>query len=403
MGKRLVITGMGAVTPVGIGVENYWQALLSGSCGIADMRRISPEGLPVTRSAEVKDFDAKALLGTRLATDLDVFMQYAYAAGLEAFASFGPVGEPSRVGLVMGTALHGIGLTEAMQHEVEQKGMRKVGPRFISQIMGNMTAAHFAIQHGIKGPSFTVSTACSSGGDAISLAAMLLESGAADAMLVLAGEAAECALSVLSLSKAGALSKTGRSLPFDRERDGFVIGEGGGALLLETEEHARARNARIYGTLLGWANNNDAFHPVSPSPDGAGAAACMRLALDKAGIGPEEIGYINAHGTATEKGDLAECAAIHAVFGSRPVPVSSTKGATGHMMGAGGVTELIACVKALETGLLPHTVGLTTPGEEFDLNLIQGAPLERPIRAAMSNALGFGGQNSSIIVGKYEE
>ncbi len=399
--KKIVITGMGAVTPVGIGVENYWQALLEGRCGIGEMARIPAEGLPVTHSAEVKDFDAKALLGSRLAAELDVYARYAYAAAEEAFASFGPVERPERVGLVMGTALHGIALTGATQHEMEEKGMRRVGPRFISQVMGNMTAANFAIQHGLKGPSFTVSTACSSGGDAISLAAMLLESGAADAMLVMAGEAAECALSVLSLSRAGALSKSGHSRPFDKARDGFVMGEGGGALLLETAEHAAARGARVCGALLGWGNNHDAYHQVSPEPNGAGAAACMGLALGKAGLTPEQIGYVNAHGTATEKGDIAESAAIRAVFGARPVPVSSTKGATGHMMGAGGVTEVIACVKAVETGLLPPTAGLTEPDESLGLSFVWGKPLECPIETAMSNALGFGGQNSSIIVGKF--
>lgn len=401
MSRNIVITGMGAVTPIGIGVDNYWNALLAGLCGIDEMQRISAEGLPVTRSAEVKDFNAKALLGSRLSTDLDVFMQYAYAAAEEAFASYGEVTDPARVGIVMGTALHGLGLTADTQHEAETRGLRKVGPRFISQIMGNMTAANFAIAHGLKGPSFTVSTACSSGGDAVTLAAMLIESGAADAMLVMAGEAAECAISVMSLYKAGALSKTGRSLPFDKERDGFVIGEGGGAILLETEEHAAARSARVYARLLGWGNNNDAFHQVSPSPDGSGAEECMRVALAKAGLSPDAIGYINAHGTATEKGDLAENAAIRAVFGDIPVPVSSTKGATGHMMGAGGITETIACVKAVETGLLPHTVGLTEPGEEFTISLIRTQPLERKISAAMTNALGFGGQNSCLIVGKF--
>lgn len=403
MAKKIVITGLGAVTPLGNTVPATWEALLRGDCGIREIEKIPTEGLPVTRAGEVRDFDAKALLGTRLAADLEPYMQYAYAAAREALADSGLAVEPERTGILMATALHGTAAVAQAQSEAERRGLRHVSPKLTSKIMGNIAAAHFAIENKIKGPSFTVSTACSSGGDAITLASLLLEGGLADAMVVMAGEAAECLLTLCSLTRAGALSKTGRSLPFDKERDGFVMGEGGGALILETEEHALARKAHIYAALLGCANNNDAFHTVSPEPDGAGAAACMRLALEKAGIGPEEIGYINAHGTATEKGDIAECAAIHAVFGSRPVPVSSTKGATGHMMGAGGVTEVIACVKAVETGLLPHTVGLTTPGEEFDLNLIQAKPLERPIRAAMSNALGFGGQNSSIIVGKYEE
>ena len=399
--KKIVITGMGAVTPVGVGVENYWQGLLEGRCGIGPITRFSTEGLPVQNAGEVRGFDAKALLGPRLAADLEPYMQYAYAAAEEALRDSGLVPEPERTGVVMATALHGTAAAAEAQAAAEKRGPRHVSPRLTAKLMGNIAAASFAIEHSLRGPSFTVSTACSSGGDAVTLAALLLESGAADAMVVMAGEAAECLLTVASLAKAGALSKTGRSLPFDKERDGFVMGEGGGALILETEEHARARSARVRAALLGCANNNDAYHTVTPEPDGAGAAACMRLALAKAGLKPEEIGYVNAHGTATEKGDLAECAALHAVFGERPVPVSSTKGATGHMMGAGGVTELIACVKAVETGLLPPTVGLTEPGEGLDLALIREKTLQAPLRAAMSNALGFGGQNSSIIVGKF--
>ena len=407
MNRKIVITGMGAVTPIGIGTDAYWQALLDGKCGIEEMTKTPLEGLPVKYAAEVKNFRPRDYLNSRLAADLDDFMQYAYVSAEEALRGSGLMdenglhAEPSRVGVVMGTALHGISHIAAVQKEVDEHGEKRVSPRFMTKIMGNIAAAQLAISHGLRGPSLTVSTACSSGGDAIFTACLLLESGMADVMVVMAGEAAECLLSVQSLCKVGALSKTGRSRPFDAERDGFVIGEGGGALILETEEHALARGAKIRARLLGCANNNDAFHPVSPEPDGAGAAECMRLALERAGLAPESIGYINAHGTATLKGDEAENAAIHSVFGSRRVPVSSTKGATGHMMGAGGVTEVIACVKAIETGLLPPNTGFTALGEGLDLNIVARTPEKRDITAAMSNALGFGGQNSSIIVGKY--
>ena len=402
MNKKIVITGMGAVTPIGVGVGNYWEALLRGDNGIAEVRRVDPDTLPVPYAGEVKDFRPKDYLSSRLAADLDTFQQFAYIAAEEALKDSGMETESGRVGIVMGSALNGIALTGETQKAADELGDKQIGPRLMSKVMGNMAAALFAISHGINGPSLSVSTACSSGGDAIVTASMLLECGAADAMIVMAGEAPECALASHSLFKAGAMSKTGSSRPFDKSRDGFVMGEGGGALVLETEEHALSRGARIYAELMGCGNNNDAFHPVSPAPGGEGAVRCMRMALEKAGLTPWDIGYVNAHGTATIKGDEAENAAINTVFGSYPVPVSSTKGATGHMMGAGGVTEVIACVKAIQTGLLPPTINFDELPEDFSLNIVANKPMKSRVRAAMSNAFGFGGQNSSIIVGKYE-
>lgn len=400
MNKKIVISGMGAVTPIGIGVENYWQALLDKKCGIAEITKTPLENLPVKYAAEVKDFNPRDYLNIRMAADLDEFMQYAYVSAEEALRDSGLEIDPLRTGIVMGTALHGITLTGNTQKEVDEHGEKKISPRFLSKIMGNIAASQFAINHSVKGPSLTVSTACSSGGDAISTACMLLELGAADAMIVMAGEAAECTLAVHSLYKAGALSKSGSSRPFDKARDGFVIGEGGGALILETEESAVKRGAKIYARVLGYGNNNDAFHPVSPEPNGEGAAECMRIALKKAGISPESIGYVNAHGTATAKGDEAEDMAIRAVFGDYRVPVSSTKGATGHMMGAGGITEVIACVKAIENQIIPPNINFEEADDSFTLN-ISAEARKAKISAAMSNALGFGGQNSSIIVGEY--
>ena len=268
--------------------------------------------------------------------------------------------------------------------------------------MGNIAASHLSIQYGIKGPSLTVTTACSSGGDAITVASMLLKAGMADAIVVMAGESAINPVLIQSLAMSGALSRTGMSRPFDQKRDGFIIGEGGGALILETEEHALKRGATIYAELLGCANNTDAFNPVAPDPDGIGAAECMRLALQQANLKPEDIGYINAHGTATVKGDIAECFAIRTVFDSYDVPVSSTKGATGHLMGAGGITECIACIKALETGILPPTINCDEIDPECNVQIIAEKPIQKNITTAMSNALGFGGQNSRIIVGKYQ-
>ncbi len=402
MKKRIVITGMGAVTPVGIGTDHFWQGLLSGKCGIDEITRIDVSDLPVKTAGEVKGFRPRSYLPVRLATDLDTFMQFAYVAAEEAIRESGMETASPRVGIVMGTALAGLTLIGKSQEEQTASG-KSVGPRFISMIMGNIAAAHLAISYKMQGPSMTVSTACSSGGDAITLAYTLLVAGAADAMVVMAGESTISPLFIQSLSKAGALSKSGNSRPFDKNRDGFVIGEGGGALILETEEHALKRGATIKAELLGCANNTDAYHPVSPEPNGNGAAGCMRQALEVAGIEPRAIDYVNAHGTATIKGDYAETLALKTVFGDYAVPVSSTKGATGHMMGAGGITEVIACIKSIETGIIAPNINYSEKDEGCDLNLIVNEPANIKVDVAMSNALGFGGQNSSIIVGRYSK
>lgn len=399
MKERLVVTGMGAVTPIGIGVPAYWNGIVAGKCGIDTLSRIDLNKVSVKKGAEVKGFDPNDHLPIRLVTDLDLFMQYAYVSAEEALADSGLEIEPERTGIVMGSALSGLTLIGDTQEAMATEG-KHVSPRFLSQVMGNIAASQFSISHNIQGPSMTVSTACSSGGDAICLAAMLLEIGAADAMVVMAGESAISKLFINSLYKAGALSKTGESRPFDKNRNGFVIGEGGGALILETESHARKRNADIKAILLGYANNTDAYHVVSPEPEGSGTCKCMELALRKAGIEPAAVGYINAHGTATVLGDQAESKGIRRVFGDSDVFVSSTKGMTGHMMAAGGITEVIACIKAIETGILPPNINLDDPDPECDLNLVRKSTPKQRIDIAMSNAFGFGGQNSCVIIGR---
>ena len=269
-------------------------------------------------------------------------------------------------------------------------------------------AANIAIDYNIQGPSFTVSTACSSGGDAINTAIMCMQTGKADVMLAVGAESVLCPLVIYSLANAKALSRRNddpktASRPFDVTRDGFVIGEGGGALVLETEEHALKRGAKIYGVIEGCGNTCDAHHVTAPHPEGRGAIACMKQALAEAGLSPDDIGYINAHGTATNKGDAVETGAIKSVFTGKLPFVSSTKGATGHMMGAGGITEAIACIKAIETGTLPPTINLHEVDPECDgIDFVPNTAKEAKIDHAMSNAFGFGGQNSSIIVGRYE-
>jgi len=390
---------MGAVTPVGISVDKYWEGLCSGKSAIDDIQGIDISALSVKKAGQIKDFNPRDYLSMKLVQDLEPYMQYAYVAALEAVAQSGIDTQSSRVGIVMGSALSGlcvIGETNA-QLAVEGKA---AGPKFLTKAMGNITAAQFSINHGIKGPSITVSTACSSGADAVKIASMLIQSGEADAMIVMAGEAAICTPLIQSLTKTGALSKTGDSRPFDIERNGFVLGEGGGALVLESEEHAVRRNAKPLADLLACANNTDAFNPVSPDPSGDGAAECMRIALENAGISYTQIDYLNAHGTATKMGDIAETNAIKQIFGDYPIKVSSTKGITGHLMGAGGITELIACIKAIETGTIPPNTGLSTPDPDCDLNISPVRLDDQEIHIAMSNALGFGGQNSCIIVGR---
>ena len=396
--KEIVITGMGAVTPLGVGAETYWNALVRGESGIGEITKLDTAALPIHRAGEVREFNPKDYLPTRLVMDLEPYAQYAYISAEEAIRQSGLDTRSPRVGVVMASALSGVGVI-GETHAAYAGAGKAAGPKFLTKAMGNICAAQLAIAYGITGPSLTVSTACSSGGDGVTIASLLLRSGAADAVVVLAGEAAICPTLIQSLCKVKALSPTGESRPFDAARNGFVLGEGGGAVVLETAESAEARGANILAKLLGCANNTDAFNPVSPEPEGAGAAACMRLALADAGIAPEGIGYINAHGTATPMGDIAEAAAIHSVFGDYAVPVSSTKGATGHLMGAGGLTELIACAQAVRTGTLPPNLGLAEQDERCGLNLVSEGKQARAVAAAMSNAMGFGGQNSSIIVG----
>ncbi len=406
--KKIVITGMGAVTPIGIGVKAYWKNLIAGKCGIRRITRFSTEGFPVKVAAEVADFDPAAHMPKRLARDAALFSQFAYAAAEEALEQSGLdcEAETSRIGIAMGTAMSGIVSTAETQEQMTATGKTKVSPRFVPKILGNIAAAQIAIEKHLNGPCFTVSTACSSGADAIKLGNMILQSSEADAVIAVGAESSICPLVTSSLSMARALSRAedpeAASRPFDVNRDGFVMGEGGGALVLETEEHALARGAKIYGVLLAATNNTDGYHVTSPAPDGHGAIACMRAALEKAGLKPEDIGYINAHGTSTPMGDVIELSAIRSVFGDSRPSVSSTKGATGHMMGAGGITEVIACLMACREGLLPHTLNVTELDPDCEgVDVIVGAPRKASIKAAMSNAFGFGGQNSSVIVAAY--
>ncbi len=436
MKKKIVITGMGAVTPIGSGVDEYWNNLIAGACGIDRIRQFDADDLAVQIAAEVHSFDLQRYMPKKMIHETDAFTQYAYVAAAEALAMAGVSdrvagpdlpADPDRMGIVMGTAMAGVATTAATQEILTNAVHKNVGPRFVPRILGNIAAAQIAIAHGITGHSVTLSTACASGGDAVSAAAMLLQADEADAVLAVGAESILCPLVIYSLANAHTLSRVNDDpqhscRPFDAERSGFVIGEGGGALVLETEENALARGATIYAELAGWANNNDAYHVIKPNPDGISSIKCMKKALKQAGLSPQDIDYINAHGTGTKLGDEAELNALGQLFGGksesgqssetqevlegstggaagiRPA-ISSTKGATGHMMGAGGITESIACIQAIREGIVPPTLNLEQCDSQLDL--VCGESRRMPVDTAMTNAFGFGGQNSSLIFRRY--
>lgn len=408
MYKRLVITGMGAVTPIGTGVDKYWNSLINGVCGIERITRFDVSSFPVQIAAEVKDFEPASCISPKLIREMDVFQQYAFAAADEALTQSGfPVEAlDSRIGVVMGTAMNGVATTSDIQDQLSTGKTKKVSPRFIPKIMGNLAPAQFTIAKGIHGPSYTLNTSCSSGGDALSMAATIIMSGQADAMVVMGGESSICEVVLGSLAQARVLSKSNEQpehaiRPFDADRDGFALGEGGGALVIESLESAVARGAEIYAEVAGFANTSDGYHVMAPDPTGAGVIKCMQLAMEMACLKPSDIGYVNANGTSTVLGDAMETHALKEVFGDAVPPVSSTKGATGHIMGAGGITEIIACIQAIRTGMLPPTLGLSNPDPECDLDYIPGKARRADIDVAMSNSFGFGGQNSSVIIKRY--
>lgn len=424
--KKIVITGMGAVTPIGSGVEEYWDNLIAGACGIDKIRQFDAADLAVRIAAEVHSFDLQKYMPKKMIHETDAFTQYAYVAAAEALAmagkkdgdrsgenarmsgdldgsaGIGLPADPDQMGIVMGTAMAGVATTAATQEILTNAVHKNVGPRFVPRILGNIAAAQIAIAHGITGHSVTLSTACASGGDAVSAAAMLLQADEADAILAVGAESILCPLVIYSLANAHTLSRMNDDpqhscRPFDAHRSGFVIGEGGGALVLETEENALARGATIYAELAGWANNNEAYHVIKPNPDGVSSIKCMRKALFRAGLSPQDIDYINAHGTGTKLGDEAELNALGQLFEGSAI--SSTKGATGHMMGAGGITEAIACIQAIREGIVPPTLNLEDC--DSDLDLVRGESRTMTVDAAMTNAFGFGGQNSSLIFRRY--
>lgn len=402
------MTGIGPVTPIGTGLEDFWQGLMEGRSGAGPLVGFDTSAYPTKIAAQVNDFDIDRFLDARSARRLDRFSQLAFAAATLALehAKLNPSDvDPARVGIVIGTGIGGIALYEAEHRKLLERGPRAVSPALIAMMIPNAASGALAIELGFTGPNDCTVTACASSGHAIARAMDLLRSGSVDIVLAGGAEACISPLSLASFCQSRALTTRNddperASRPFDLDRDGFLFGEGATVLVLEGKDVAEGRGARSYAEILGFGLSSDAYHVVAPHPDGLGAAAAMHAALAHSGVAPGDIGYINAHGTSTPLGDAAEVKAIHKVFGSSPPPTSSTKSMTGHMLGAAGATEAGAVALALSRGMLPPTTNYETPDPECDIDVVPNEP--RPLRfdVGMSNSFGFGGQNSSIVLAR---
>ena len=407
---RVVITGAGAVTPVGIGVEATWQSILQGVSGASTITAFDPEGYDTRFACEVKDFEPADFMDRRIAKHTDRFAQFALAsarmaitdAGLEITDALAPA-----VGVVIGSGIGGMATLEKQHGILMEKGPNRVSPYMIPMMISDMAAGLVSIELGARGPNMAVVTACASSGNAIGEAAAMIRRGDATVMVTGGAEATITQLSVAAFASMKALSSRNddpahASRPFDKTRDGFVMGEGSAILILEDYEFARARGAKIYGEILGYGATGDAHHITSPDPEGRGAMSAMERALRQAGLSPDALSYINAHGTSTDANDRTETAAMKQVFGDAAyrIPISSTKSMTGHMLGAAGAVELLFCLLAMRDGVIPATINYTEPDPDCDLDYVPNTPRQLPVRYAMSNSFGFGGHNASLIVGK---
>lgn len=410
MSRRVVVTGMGAITPIGNSTEAFWRSVTEGTIGIGGITHFDATEYKCRIAAEVKDFVAKEHMDFKAAKRMELFSQYAVAAAKEAIEDSGLEMEKEDPYMVGTSISSGVGSLQAMEREhsrLVEKGPGRVGPLFVPMMISNMAAGNVSIQYGLKGKSINVVTACASGTNAIGEAYRTIQYGDADVMVAGGTEAAITPIGIAGFTSLTALSTetdpTKASLPFDKNRSGFVMGEGAGIVVLEELEHAKARGAKIYAEVAGYGCSSDAYHITSPAEDGAGAARAMSAAISDAGADPREITYINAHGTGTHHNDLFETRAIKLVFGghAKSIKINSTKSMIGHLLGAAGAVEFITCVKEIEEGFVHATVGYTTPDEELDLDYCREA-VKTDITYALSNSLGFGGHNASILVKKYE-
>lgn len=411
MERRVVVTGMGAITPIGNNVEEFFNGLIEGKCGIDNITLFDTEKFKVKLAAEVKEYNPEEHFDRRSAKRLDRFSQFAMIAAREAIKDSGITKENTdmeRIGIVVSSGIGGLGTIEEQNINLNQKGPDRVSPMYIPMAICNMATGNIAIDLGIRGESECIVTACASGTHSIGEALRLIRHGYQDAMLCGGCEASITPSGIAGFTTIKALNttddKTRASIPFDKERSGFVMGEGAGVLVLEELEHAKARGAKIYAEVVGYGASSDAYHITSPAPEGEGGKRAMINALKDAKINPEDITYINAHGTSTPLNDKCETQAIKGAFSNcyDKLYVSSTKGHTGHLLGAAGAIEAIACVKAIEKSIIPPTIGYKVKDEDCDLNIVPNKALEHEIKYAMSNSLGFGGHNSTIILKKYE-
>ncbi|MDO6638412.1 beta-ketoacyl-ACP synthase II [Shewanella sp. 5_MG-2023] len=408
--RRVVITGLGLVTPVGNDVESSWQSLLAGKSGIAPITKFDATEFSTRFSGSVKDFDVEHYMSRKDARKMDLFIQYGMAAGIQAMTDSGLDMEqenPARVGTAIGAGMGGMPLIEQNHAALLKGGPRKVSPFFVPSTIINMISGHLSIKYGMTGPNFAVTTACTTGVHNIGFAARTIAYGDADVMVAGGAEDVTCPLAVAGFGSAKALSTrnddpTAASRPWDKDRDGFVIGDGAGVLVMEEYEHAKARGAKIYAELVGFGMSGDAFHMTSPPSDGAGAAAAMVNAINDAQIANEEVGYINAHGTSTPAGDKAEAAAVKSVFGDHAYDllVSSTKSMTGHLLGAAGSVEAIITILALRDQIVPPTINLDNSDEGCDLDFVPHVAKPHSFDYALCNSFGFGGTNGSLLFKK---
>lgn len=406
--RRVVVTGMGAVTPIGNSVEAFWESVKQEKIGFAPITKFDATDYKCKMAAEVKEFDPEKYMDKKAARRMELFCQYAVAAAGEAIRDAGldmEKEDPWMVGCSIGS---GTGSLQAIEREygrLLEKGPSRVGPLFVPLMISNMAAGNVSIMFGLKGKSLNVVTACATGTNSIGEAFRAIQYGDADVMVAGGTEGAVTPVGIAGFTALTALSDSTDpercSIPFDKDRSGFVMGEGAGVVVLEELEHARARGAHIYGEVLGYGCTSDAYHITSPAEDGAGAAKAMLNALADGGLAPEKLTYINAHGTATHHNDLFETRAIKLAFGehAKNLKVNSTKSMIGHLLGAAGAVEFIACVKELEEGFIHRTVGLRETEEEMDLNYCRESYREE-VPYALSNSLGFGGHNTSILIGK---
>ncbi len=411
MKRRVVVTGMGAVTPIGNNVEAFWQSVRAGKVGIAPITKFDTEEYKVKLAAEVKDFEAKDYMDFKTAKRMAPFSQYAVVAAKEAMEQSGidmEKEDPFRVGVIIGSGIGGLDVMEREHTRLMEKGPSRVNTLLVPMMICNMAAGNVAIQLGCRGKCTNVVTACATGTHCIGDAFRAIQYGDADVVLAGGAESSITPLGVSGFTSLTALSQAEdplrASIPFDKDRNGFVIGEGAGVVVLEELEHALSRGAVILAEVVGYGATCDAYHITSPIEDGSGAAKAMTLAMEEASVNPADVDYINAHGTGTHHNDLFETRAIKAAFGDAAdkVKINSTKSMIGHLLGAAGGVECIACVKTLEEGFIHQTMGTKETDSECDLDYVLGAPIEKQVNYALTNSLGFGGHNATLLLKRYE-